>query len=235
MTKIQDKQEFDSLDEAYLTLLKSLIDLEPNELGEREMFGIAFDIKNIDETDPKTNFSKIKERNINLVFQNAFARWLMSGSNSADELLPLNKRTSQFNEIEGRNLLYPPRIQNQIYDIVDELTENPMSRRATLLILDERDQIVRKEKREKSDCKKEYPCTIALHFFIRNNRLHSNVMMRSNNAVKTICFDFSNFAFVQNCIARELDLKAGTMHYYISNAHILPEDYEHALKICEAN
>lgn len=233
---------FNKLEDAYLGLLKHLISVDPNEMGDREDFGLTLTIEDINSSNPSTNFKNIQGRDINYVFQESFAVWMLSGSNSVNHLQFLTGSTKKYDgsfdkNNSGRNVLYPRRIDNQLDEIVEELSENPMSRRATLMILDERDQEIMNQKRHHGEdsCNKEYPCTIAVNYWIRDNKLNSDVMMRSNNAVTTICYDFTNFAHIQQYISKVLSVECGKMIYHMSNAHIFGKDYDRSLNIVNNN
>ena len=52
---------------------------------------------------------------------------------------------------------------------------------------------------------KDYPCTQYIHFFIRGNKLHMGVNMRSNDAVFGFCNDVFTFCMYQQLMLNELN------------------------------
>tara|TARA_B100000282_G_scaffold258483_1_gene205809 strand:- start:1480 stop:2400 length:921 start_codon:yes stop_codon:yes gene_type:complete len=86
--------------------------------------------------------------------------------------------------------------KNQWEWIVDELTRDRDSRRASLVINDPL---------HKGKNNKDYPCTQYIHFFIRQNRLHLGVHMRSNDAVFGFCNDVFTFAMYQQLMLNEIN------------------------------
>lgn len=227
-------KHYSNVESAYLGLLSECILEVPNEIGDRELFNV---LMSIDTTgsDLDSNFKYIKSRNINLPYQRKIAEWHLSGESNMDSLQGLNKRCDDYSNNEGRNVLYPVRIAEQIDDVISELKSNKTTRRSYLSILDSLDMEVRKEKREYPNCKKEYPCTIGINFSIRNGELRSTVMMRSNNSVLTICYDFSIFIHICQEVARQIRIPFKTMDYFICNAHILKDEYELAKEIISEN
>ena len=67
---------------------------------------------------------------------------------------------------------------------------------------------------------KDYTCTQYIHFFIRGNRLHLGVHMRSNDAIYGFCNDVWTFCMFQQLMLNELnillppDRKVNLGHYY---------------------
>lgn len=90
-----------------------------------------------------------------------------------------------------------------------ELLSDPDSRRATIAI---------NQPHHKSGNPKDYPCTQYIQFFIRNNKLHLGVNMRSNDAVFGFCNDVFTFSLFQQLMLNDLNAELnGTLelgHYY---------------------
>ena len=77
---------------------------------------------------------------------------------------------------------------DQWHWVVSELLNDRDSRRATIVI---------NQPYHKGKNKKDYPCTQYVHFFIRDNKLHLGVNMRSNDAVFGFCNDVFTFCMFQ--------------------------------------
>lgn len=83
--------------------------------------------------------------------------------------------------------------------VTEELLRDRDTRRATISI----NQPYHKWKNSK-----DYTCTQYIHFFIRDNKLHLGVNMRSNDAVFGFCNDVWTFCMFQQLMLNELN-KAG--------------------------
>jgi thymidylate synthase len=90
-----------------------------------------------------------------------------------------------------------------------EMLNDPDTRRATIAI---------NQPFHKTGNPKDYPCTQYIQFFIRNNKLHLGVNMRSNDAVFGFCNDVFTFSLFQqlmlNDLNAELSVPLELGHYY---------------------
>jgi thymidylate synthase len=80
--------------------------------------------------------------------------------------------------------------------VKEELLNDRDTRRASLVI---------NSTHHKGKNNKDYPCTQYIHFFIRQNKLHLGVHMRSNDAVFGFCNDVFTFAMYQQLMLNELN------------------------------
>ncbi len=88
--------------------------------------------------------------------------------------------------------------KNQWYWVVEELLQDRDTRRASLTI---------NQSHHKGQNNADYPCTQYIHFFIRDNRLHLGVHMRSNDAVFGFCNDVFTFCMYQQMMLNELNAR----------------------------
>ena len=104
--------------------------------------------------------------------------WYLSGSNKLDAIEPY---VPQYKEEAEDGIVfggYGPRIfgqVDQIQSVIELLKERPTSRRAVIQIFDKTDIAT-------ATPRKEIPCTIALQFFVRDDKLAAIATMRSNDA-----------------------------------------------------
>jgi thymidylate synthase len=93
---------------------------------------------------------------------------------------------------------------------------------------------------------KDYPCTQYIHFFIRGNKLHMGVNMRSNDAVFGFCNDVFTFCMYQQLMLNELNAfiaangdiekeRIGLGHYYHSagSFHVYETHFKMMTKIVQ--
>ena len=106
---------------------------------------------------------------------------------------------------------------NQINRIIERLSNKPDTRRAVISVLDTSDL---------EPNHNEAPCTIALQFIRRRNRLHMVVMMRSNDAYIGFPHDVFCFTMIQEYVARCIGTKIGEYHHFATSLHLYEDDVE---------
>ena len=100
---------------------------------------------------------------------------------------------------------------NQKQYIVNELIKNPNSRRASLSIYDAKENNV---------YKRDTPCTYAINFYIIDNKLNMNVLMRSNELWFGFCNDQYCFSNYLKLIADKLNIEIGIYYHFVNNLHL---------------
>jgi thymidylate synthase len=110
------------------------------------------------------------------------------------------------------------------------LAEDPDSRRAVLLINEPADEVL-----AVTTGSKDVPCTLSLQFFIRENKLHLHVHMRSNDAVWGLTNDLFSFTLFQECMLLDLQetypdkfgsLELGSYYHTAGSLHIYERHFE---------
>lgn len=71
---------------------------------------------------------------------------------------------------------------------------------------------------------KDVNCTIALQFFVRNNKLDMVVTMRSNDIWLGLPYDLFNFTCMQIQMAMELGVEIGTYYHNAGSLHMYTRD-----------
>lgn len=107
------------------------------------------------------------------------------------------------------------------------LRNNSDSRQAVIHIKEARDII--------ANPTKDLNCTIALQFFIRNNKLDLIVTMRSNDVWLGLPYDLFNFTCMQMQMAMELGIKVGTYYHNAGSLHMYTKDAEKLVKEVNAH
>lgn len=221
----------DDFDIIYKNILKSIY-YHPEFIldDSKEITNLSFELSN-----PINNIVSSKSRDFNKVFADKFFKWNWDGKTDSTELFDVNNNAKNYYEVNGRNTAYGPRIVKQLPFIIDELKRNKDSRRAVINILEAEDKELLEDKFN-GKSKMEYPCTNAITFFIRDNKLNIHTSMRSNNMVLTICYDvynFTNMLFKVYEILKKTysNLEIGTYQHNIVSAHILKKEYSLAEKI----
>jgi thymidylate synthase len=191
--------------------------------------GRMFELENVSFTllDPTQNVVKSEARNFNHEFAEKFYQWIMAGKTDPSELFGVNANAKNFSdENAGRNTAYGPRILKQLPYILDELEKNAGTRRAIISILEPDDCILLDQ-----ETKMEFPCTESITFRIRDGKLNALVNMRSNCALKTVCYDTYNFTKLQMHVLKELNdrgmkLELGTYSVKATSYHFFDRDMD---------
>jgi thymidylate synthase len=103
----------------------------------------------------------------------------------------------------------------QVNRVIDRLKRQPDTRRAVISVLEPSD--LEPERTEA-------PCTTALQFIRRRERLHLVAMMRSNDAYLGFPHDVFCFTMIQELVARSLGVKVGEYHHFATSLHLYEPD-----------
>lgn len=110
---------------------------------------------------------------------------------------------------------------NQYKHVLQELRTNPTSRRATMIYT--RPSMHRDAFWEGMQ---DFICTNAVSYYIRNNELHTVVQMRSNDAVYGYKNDRAWQLYVQEKLARDLNIGVGKLYWQVQNLHVYERHYK---------
>lgn len=175
--------------------------------------------------DPRARISATSNRGI-LISALAEFCWYMAGSANLDFIrfyirkYPPEGATGSLEEAYGPRLIGTgefDRSFNQIERVIDRLRRKPDTRRAVISILEPSDL---------GPGKAEAPCTIALQFIRRRERLHLVAMMRSNDAYLGFPHDVFCFTMIQELVARSLGIQVGEYHHFATSLHLYEHDQD---------
>jgi thymidylate synthase len=110
---------------------------------------------------------------------------------------------------------------NQYQNTLNELKKNPDSRRATMIYNRPTMHTDYKE-----DGMSDFMCTYANSFFIRNGKLVSHYIMRSNDAVFGFCNDYAWAKHVQKELADDLNVEVGDLIWTASSLHLYERHFQ---------
>jgi thymidylate synthase len=167
---------------------------------------------------------RLPERKLNYKFMAAEAAWILSGSNQLSEITPYNKRLAEFSD-DGQTLYgaYGPRIVNQLDHVVRKLVEDRDTRQATMTTWIQNPQPT-----------KDVPCTVALDFKIREDRLNVHVFMRSSDVWLGLPYDVFTFTCV-GLLVREVyntwtasatPIGVGNLYLTAASSHIYQDHWD---------
>jgi len=180
-----------------------------------ELIGYSYQIEMND------SIITLMSRGMNYGFMFAEAAWIVSGSNWLDEITPYMSRYKDFSD-DGIMLhgAYGPKVADQLMYVCNCIERDFDTRQAVINIW-----------REKPGVSKDIPCTLNMQFIVRNNRLHTVVNMRSQDAILGMSYDIFTFSMIANMVrvllsARGIVVSLGVLHMHIGSFHIYEEHFE---------
>lgn len=123
---------------------------------------------------------------------------------------------------------YGPRVGSQLADVVNELRDDPWSRRAEVVLARSP-----REGHMHGELPSERPCTTALQFMLRPHAdtheplLHTIISMRSWDLWLGAPYDLIQFGVVALAVARCLDLPSGFVTVTAGSAHLYEKHWEY--------
>lgn len=175
--------------------------------------------------DPTRNIVSSPLRNMPMRYAVGELAWYLSGSNKVSDISRFAKKWAEISD-DGvtNNSAYGYRIMSKFgfdqWEHVKELLKrDPSSRQAVIHIKDADNKPT-----------KDTPCTVYLQFFIRDNKLHLSVHMRSNDIWMGVPYDMFSFCFLQMKMAMELGVEVGSYTHYAGSLHMYKRDYDAAVK-----
>ena len=111
---------------------------------------------------------------------------------------------------------------NQIEKIIELLKKEPFSRRAVLNINVPNPNVIETH---------DEMCTICLNYQVRNGKLYSTCVMRSNDFNFGLRNDIAYFIYLQKYIANRLGVGYGTYTHYAFSMHMYDRDFKFTKKV----
>ena len=221
--------EYASFTECYLDLARQIYKepefiCAPRGMKVKEKLGVRFKIK-----DPLDRLPYVPARNFSVTYVIGELLWYLSGDNKTEWISNYSSFWSKISDDgETANSAYGARIfkshdriaGSQLVQwnyVKEELRRDPDSRRAVIHIRSPWDS---------THAKLDVPCTLTLQFFIRENKLHMVVNMRSSDLILGIAYDIPAFTIFQELLARELGVGIGEYTHMSNSLHIYERHFE---------
>ena len=150
--------------------------------------------------------------------------WYSSGSTNINDIHPDKEPPAAWmyaanihGEINSNygHLIWSSKYHDQYQNVLDELINNPDSRRASMIytrpsIWSEYDE----------NGKNDFICTNSVTYYIRNDELQAVVQMRSNDVVFGYKNDIAWQNHVLELLASDLDINPGFIQWQVQNLHV---------------
>jgi thymidylate synthase len=158
-------------------------------------------------------------RKMNVAFAAVEALEVMGGVSVPELKIRVNPTVEQFMNGDDFHGAYGPRIQDSVLAVWDTLRRDPDSRQAVMTIFQsERDL-------RAPHGTKDIPCTVALHYLIRDGALEAHTYMRSNDVWWGTTYDVFVFTQLQITLARLLKVEVGSYFHTATSLHMYERDF----------
>jgi thymidylate synthase len=121
--------------------------------------------------------------------------------------------------------------QSQIHYVLNEIKNNPTSRRIQMNMFNAKDQ----ETKAKESL---IECAYATHFSVKNGKLHMTLIQRSGDfltAAGAGGWNCVQYACLQHAIARECGLDVGSFVHFVQDLHLYNKHEEQAKEMIRRN
>jgi len=191
----------------------------------REFTGVLIKLSN-----PRARLSRTEGRGVLISFLGE-TLWYLSGSDSLKYIEYYIPQYRTFIKASKRAVrapgAYGPRLfgggaTSQMFRLLATLKEKQGksdTRQAVAQIFDYKDL------RQNNN---DIPCTTTLQFLPRKGKLHLAVTMRSNDIYRGFPGDVFAFTFIQELVARTLELDVGTYSHFVGSLHLYDSDETNA-------
>ena len=236
---------YDNFTEAYVDIIKDVYThpefiSSPRGMMVKETLGYQFGISN-----PRNRIPYVPGRDTSIHYLIAELLWYLSGTDSTEWISNYSAFWSRIsddgstaNSAYGARIFRPHiRIASDVdatwtqwQYVVNELKRDPDSRRAVIHIRSPKDSLL---------AELDVPCTLSLQFFLRNDKVHMIVSMRSSDAIFGLTYDVPAFTLFQELLALQLSeelgrpIGLGTYTHLSASLHIYEKHFKMVEKILE--
>jgi len=174
---------------------------------------------------PYVRFANFQSRKLSLSYIKKEFMWYLRGDKydtsicqHASMWKTLINRDGSINSNYGQYIFGT---MNQFSNVVDILSSDKDSRRASIIILGAHHLLTKTN---------DYPCTYCINFRIRNNKLDMTVRMRSQDAIFGMGNDAPTFSFIHEMMYVTLkewykDLEYGNYYHSADSFHVYEKHY----------
>lgn len=181
------------------------------------------------EVDMRRPVLRVPERRLSYKFMAAEAFWILSGDDRVETIAPFNSHIAAFSD-DGERFFgaYGPKIMGQMGYVIDKLRQDRDSRQAGLTIW-----------RENPPVSKDIPCTVAIFFSIRENKLNAHAFMRSSDIWLGVPYDIFNFSMLGHFVCGKLNevrqrpyieiVTPGMLYLTAASSHLYESNFADAM------
>lgn len=186
------------------------------------------------ELSPYVRFQNFKSRNLKLNYIRSEFLWYLKGDKFDTSIIEKAKMWKDLVNADGSiNSNYGAYVftNGQFDSVVKTLLDDKDSRRGSIMILSDSHLLSET---------KDVPCTYAINFRIRDDKLNMTVRMRSQDCVFGMANDAPAFSFIQEMMLNVLktkysNLECGNYHHSADSFHIYERHFELMEKIASGD
>ena len=177
-------------------------------------------------TNPRSRLFYSKHRSFNLTYAFVESFMVFHNQNNVKPFAYFNKKMNDYSD-DGvtLNSAYGQFVADNIKGIVEKLKNDKNTRQGCIRIYDTKYGLSNT---------KDVPCTLDLHFLIRDNKLNMTTYMRSNDLFWGLQYDLFVFTTIQEVVANELGLELGVYIHCPTSLHVYDYHYDVLDKINSA-
>ena len=179
----------------------------------RELTGVSLRID-----DPADVLPVGVGRKLNPAIGVAEALQLMGGFTDPELMVALTPTFRQFLNGGVLHGAYGPRLRPQLPNVLHQLQTDETSRQAVVTLWD--------PLFDQQEGLRDRPCTIALQWLLRDDKLEAHTHMRSNDVWWGLTYDVYQFTRLQYLLAEQLDVEVGRYHHHAVSLHAYERDLE---------
>ncbi|MBQ2658077.1 MAG: hypothetical protein IJF87_05860 [Erysipelotrichaceae bacterium] len=184
----------------------------------KELVNYCFKVEDIEN-----NIIDLKTRDTSYSYLAGETLWYWEGRNDVGFISKFGKLWEKISD-DGKtnNSAYGYILKSkygfdQIETIINLLKEQPTTRRAILNINEANPNVA---------ITRDEMCTICLQYMIREDKLDCTVVMRSNDVIFGLTYDYTYFTQLQKYIAKRLNIKPGSYTHFAMSIHFYDKDVQ---------
>ena len=155
---------------------------------------------------------------------NSFKKWVYPPLDEIADLILSRKLSPTYSYSYGPRLFNFHNTINQIDDfLIPLLKKNPFSRRGIVLVWD--------PTQDSNIYKRDVPGLVIINFKIRNQRLNTTMIVRSNDLFFGWPANLYQLFVLQDYITKKLGCKLGSLTTFSNSAHIFKDQFEDIHKV----
>lgn len=163
-------------------------------------------------------------RNLSRAVAAAESLQLIGGFSTPTLLTRASSRFAEYLEPDGYfHGAYGVRVGGQVAQVISKIRTDRDTRQAVITLWDPR--------LDNLPGRRDYPCTVALRFSVVDDLLELDVVMRSNDVILGVPYDWFQFTQLQQTVARVLDVAPGPYRHTAWSLHVYERDLDAAHRV----
>ena len=183
-------------------------------------------------TNPKNNICSLEARDISYEYLNGEMDWYQSGNLNVDDIAKYSsfwKQLADSNGTVNSNYGWLTQVQkhsgiSQFEWCIRRLKEDKYTRQAIMNY---------NQPCHKYEGVKDFVCTISQTFIVRNDKLDSIVLMRSNDLIYGLTYDIVWFTELLQEMSHILEIPIGLYKHYATSLHVYERHFDMLVKMAD--